>query len=255
MIRQKLLYLLGFFFISTGTALAQMDTVDEFAMPGRRAEPKVVQKSPSPITPQIKDALSSTALKTILEAEQAFCYTVATPDDNYSGYTIDGMALTGFCGILPPIERNIFIDEYLKNESNVSSIVDQCLIRPRILLRFLRGVDYVDVLYSSPCHSFTVFYAGQINSFNTAPSAAIMDALIGAYEKQKTAFVSPALLGQVIPIGVPQNDAQRNLIRDKTSQQPVRNWNKTQQAQQPKAEPQQQPAQVKGWNQIKMNKK
>ena len=78
-------------------------------------------------------------------------------------------------------------------------------------------------------------------------------------------FISPALLGQVLPIGVPQNDEQRALVKSKLQQGPVRNWAKkdavttenASQAQQPTAQPsrmQNVPAKEgKGWNRLKFN--
>ena len=75
-----------------------------------------------------------------------------------------------------------------------------------------------------------------------------MDTIIDAYEKKKMAFVSPALLEQVLPIGVPQNDSQKALIKEKSQQGPIRNWavdeEKTETAPQPEK---------KGWNRLKFN--
>ena len=209
------------------------------------------KKDEPQITPKMKDTIPAAALKNILEAEQAFCYTVETPEEDYKGYTLDGFALTGFCGILPKVEMNIFIEEYLSKDENISSLVEQCIIQPRIMLRFIRGVDYADILYSSPCHSFTVLYGGNIISFNASPSSGIMDAIINAYEKNKRPFISPALIGQVLPIGVPQNDSQKALVHEKTSEKPVRNWVKKETPETTET-PVEKPAK-KGWNNLKLN--
>ena len=40
------------------------------------------------------------ALSNIRNSETAFCYTVTSASGNYTGYTLDGYAVTGFCGIL-----------------------------------------------------------------------------------------------------------------------------------------------------------
>ncbi len=213
------------------------------------------------ITPRMKNTISASSLLNITEAEQAFCYTVEMPQDGYTGYTIDSMAITGFCGILTKPEMDLFIREFLSKDENVSNVVDQCVIKPRVLLRFVRGVDYSDVLFSVPCYSFTVFYAGNISSFNASPAAKTLTAIVDAYEKKKMQFVSPALLGQVLPIGVPQNDAHRALIKSKMQQGPVRNWAKTDSATasttsqtQPAQPNQSAPAkEPKGWNRLKFN--
>jgi hypothetical protein len=216
------------------------------------------------ITPRMKNTISAPSLLNITEAEQAFCYTVEMPQEGYTGYTIDSMAVTGFCGILSKPEMDLFIREFLSKDENVSNVVDQCVIKPRVLLRFMRGVDYSDVLFSVPCYSFTVFYAGNISSFNTSPAAKTLTSIVEAYEKKKMQFISPALLGQVLPIGVPQNDAQRALVKSKLQQGPVRNWAKkdtaaaetapqSPQAAQP-SRPQAAPSKEgKGWNRLKFS--
>ena len=200
------------------------------------------------ITQKMRDTIPVNALRNITEAEQAFCYTVETPEDGYKGYLLDGMAVTGFCGILSKAEIQLFIDEFLRKEESVSNVVAQCIIQPRMILRFMRGVDYSDVLFSSPCNAFSVFYAGSITTFNISPASATENAIIEAYEKKKMAFVSPALLGQVLPIGVPQNDEQRALVKEKSQQGPVRNW-------QTESKPTPKPAteEKKGWNKLKFN--
>lgn len=227
----------------------------------RQEEPQEVLT----VTPRMKNTISAPSLLNITEAEQAFCYTVEMPQEGYTGYTIDSMAITGFCGILSKPEMDLFIREFLSKDENVSNVVDQCMIKPRVLLRFMRGVDYSDVLFSVPCYSFTVFYAGNITSFNTSPAAKILTSIVEAYEKKKMQFISPALLGQVLPIGVPQNDEQRALVKSKLQQGPVRNWAKkdavttenASQAQQQTAQPsrmQNVPAKEgKGWNRLKFN--
>ena len=203
-------------------------------------------------TQRMKDTLNSAALRNITEAEQAFCYTIESAPADFTGYTIDGMAVTGFCGMLSEPEIELFVREFLAKDENVSTVVEQCIIQPRIMLRFIRGVDFTDVLFSSPCHSFSVFYSGAINTFNASPHSAILNAVVEAYEKKKMTFVSPALLTQILPIGVPQNDEQRALVRAKSQQAPVRNWQKNDTAKAPAASGGSKP-EVKGWNRLKNN--
>lgn len=237
-------------------ALSQITDTEEFYIPGENAPQQKEETKGKQIIPMMKDKIPATALNNIRNAETAFCYTVTAPTGNEDAYTLDGMEITGFCGVLPKVEQDIFINEFLSSDENVSSMVDQCIIQPRLMLRFVRGVDYTDVLYSSPCYSFTVFYGGQVVSFNTSPSAAIMDAVIEAYEKQKTAFASPALINQVLPIGVAQNEEQRALLREKSSPKAVRNWalQSEETAQVSDPQPAEQAPAKKGWNQIKFNR-
>lgn len=197
------------------------------------------------VTQRIRDSLQGQALRNITEAEQAFCYNVVPAAPDFDGYTIDGMEITGFCGLLSRPEINLFVDEFLSKDENVSNVVEKCIIQPRIMLRFIKGVDFSDVLFSSPCHSFTVFYAGKIKSFNASPASAEVDAVIGAYEKKRVNFVSPALLEQILPIGVPQNDEQKAIVNEKTAKKPIRNWQK----EEPKVSEPEAPKK-KGWNRL-----
>lgn len=253
---RNLFLIIGFSLFITPYVRAQLTDTEEFFIPGENVEMTPNKQETSSITPMMKDKIPAAILQNVLEAEQAFCYTVSTPRDGYTGYTLDGMEITGFCGMLTKDERKILIDEFLGSETNVSNTVEQCIIEPRIMLRYIRGVDYVDILLSSPCYSFSIFYGGQFISFNMSPAAPIVDGIIEALEKQKAAFVSPALLGQVLPIGVPQNEEQKELIREKSTPKAVRNWVKADEKTDTADNPDSQPAAPvrKGWNQIKFRR-
>ncbi|MBQ7303788.1 MAG: hypothetical protein IJW75_02575 [Alphaproteobacteria bacterium] len=212
----------------------------------RRKEDVKEEISSEPVQ-KIKDGISKHALRNILEAERVFCYNVDKAEKNYAGYTINGMALTGFCGILPQNDKDLFIREFFYKENNTSNIVANCIISPKIMLRFVRGIDNTDVLLSSPCQSFTIFYGGKLKSFNAEPAAQIIDAFANIYAKSKIDFVSPALLDQLMPIGVAKTPEHRTLISEKKGNAPVRNWGSANQ-ESPATE---QKAQNKGWNRLK----
>lgn len=132
--------------------------------------------------------------------------------------------------------QNVILD---KNEN--------CIIKPKIMLRFVRGVDNTDVLLSSPCYSYSVFYGGKVRPFNAKPAAEIIDALINPLLKKKVKFVSPALLNQLLPVGVAQTEEQKELVSKKNK--PIRGW-ETEEASEAQA-----PAKTRaasGWN--KLNK-
>ena len=78
---------------------------------------------------------------------------------------------------------------------------EQCTINPRIMLRFIRGVDSTDVLLSAPCYSMAVFYAGKADIFNFSPSAQVVDAIVSGLDDAQMNFSSPAALKQVVPVG------------------------------------------------------
>ena len=138
----------------------------------------------------------------------------------------------------------MIVSELFKNPDNILfDQTEECIIRPKIILRFVRGVDMTDVLFSSPCHAFAIFYGGRINAFNAKPAAPVIDALVTPLLKGRIDFASPALLNQLLPIGVAQTEEQKNLLNRKN--EPIRNWIKTQQQEE------EQPRR-NGWNKLNL---
>ncbi len=206
----------------------------------------------------VRENLPDVVTRNITEAERVYCYTVEMPYDNYQGYTIDQMAVTGFCGILNQQQVDILISAFLQNKNSLSEKSADCTIVPRILIRFLRGIDSTDMLFSSPCPSLTFFYGGGIKSFNAEPSAEQIGGVADLFEQSKIDFVSPTLLDQVFPIGVPQTEAQKALVAKSNAPKPSSKWNRK-----PDGAPEVTPAQAapeqetkaSGWNKININKK
>ncbi len=183
------------------------------------------KKEVKEILPEIKDAIGVDALNNIENAEQTFCYEVAGKPDEYTGYVLNGMAVTGFCGVLNDDLRKAVINDLFMTRKNILfNVQEDCVIRPRILLRFIRGIDATDVLLSAPCYSFAIFYGGKVNVFNTKTASKVWNALISSFQKNHADFVSPAILGQLLPVGVPQTPEQKALVSDMPK--PIRNWEK-----------------------------
>ena len=198
------------------------------------------------ITPYIAKNLSAQALNNIVNSERVFCYTVKMAPSGYQGYTLDQMALTGYCGMLGE-EKSVFIDEFFKSPANISETAANCQIEPKIMLRFIRGIDATDVLFSDTCPSITVFYGGTMKSFNAAPAQKSLEAVAAVFDAGRVDFVSPALLNQLMPMGVPLNDQDKSTINKQNTTQPVRNWatpsqNKTEETKKPS---------MQGWNKLK----
>lgn len=150
--------------------------------------------------------LSSAALNNILNAELVFCYNVGAASGNYNGYTLDGFAIKGFCGVIQDELKNLLLEQLFGTPQNVNfNAVEQCSINPRIVLRFIRGVDYTDVMLSSPCSSMAVFYAGKVDVFNFSPADLLMEAIAKSFDNTSMGFSSPAALNQVVPIGFSSN--------------------------------------------------
>lgn len=209
-----------------------------------------------PVAEEIKpqqrfiDEAGKFAIENITNAEQVFCYEVFPKNEDYSGYTIDGFPVRGFCGVMGEPVRDMVSKYFLSTEGMVLfDQAEQCVIEPKIIIRFIRGVDYTDLLVSSPCHSFAIFYAGNIHVYNFRPGAEIIDAMLKALGPKHAEFVSPALLNQLLPIGVVQNEQQRKIVNKRS--EPIRKWEaKTQAEDVKRAEDEKK--NNSGWNKLKM---
>lgn len=188
------------------------------------------------------DALGNSAIANISNSEAVFCYQVTSKPAGYKGYTINNMAVTGFCGIIEDNLKNMIVQQFFATPENISNEVAQCVVKPRLMLRFVRGVDYTDMLISSPCHSFSVFYGGKLRTYNFSPAAEIIDVMVESFRSKTVPFVSPAMLKQLLPIGVAQTQAQKDMVAKQSG--PIRNWD-TQKASSPKSQPKK-----SGWNNL-----
>lgn len=191
----------------------------------------------------ISDSVGQAGMSNITGAEQVFCYQVENRPAGYTGYTINGMAVTGFCGVLNAELRDMIVKQFFANEENISPVPEKCIIRPKLMLRFVRGVDITDVLLSSPCYSFSVFYGGKVRTFNFKPASQIIDVMVDSFKLSTIPFVSPALLNQLLPVGVAQSNEQKEIIQEKRTTAPVRSWDTGGDKQAPAK---------KGWGNLKM---
>ena len=231
-----------------------VEGVQSFSQPegSWRREVQEAKKEQTKIKPlqRFYDDSGKFAIENITKAEQIFCYEVFPLDEKYEGYTIDGFPIRGFCGIINEEVKNLIVEHFFASETNVVfDKSEECVIEPKIIIRFVRGVDYTDVLLSSPCHSFAVFYGGNVHVYNYKPAAAIIDALVKAFNNKHIEFISPALLNQLLPIGVIQNEQQRKLINRRN--EPIRKWiEKAEEKEIKRAE--ENKKNNSGWNKLKM---
>lgn len=177
------------------------------------------------IIPFIHNSIPPIASQILSNSEQVFCYTVTKRDADYSGYTLNNYAITGYCNELDASLLTTSYEALFTQGPNIITAPSDCRIEPRVILRFVRGVDNVDVLLSSPCPSFTVFYAGKYKSFNIKQG--IVNDLIKQFEKNKSTFNSPSLIKQVAGNGVPQNNTEAELLEKKKRETtPIISWQK-----------------------------
>ena len=55
------------------------------------------------------DAVGNSGIANITDSEAVFCYQVSSKPAGYKGYTIDNMAVTGFCGIIENDLKNMIL--------------------------------------------------------------------------------------------------------------------------------------------------
>lgn len=198
------------------------------------------------ILQSVKDSIGQAALANIVDAEQVFCYQVASRPHNYGGYTINGMVITGFCGVVSKPLQETIKEQFFANDDNIDFInSERCIIKPKLMIRWVRGVDFTDMLISAPCYSYSIFYGGKVKTFNFKPGAEIVDTMVEAFQNLSVDFISPALLNQLLPVGVPQTTEQKEVVKQQSG--PVRKW------EQPQVQ-QNQPKKSGGWNNLKFGK-
>ena len=152
---------------------------------------KQEQQSTKTLSAFISSRIPASSAKNIENAEKVFCYTVDYAAADYTGYTIDDLAITGSCGELSNEGRNLIKDMVLNNNLVFSTAKDACNINPRILLRYINGIDSTDVLFSAPCHSISFFHGRDISTLNAAPGKNIVEQIVTTYSSLKDKFLSP----------------------------------------------------------------
>lgn len=191
-------------------------------MPGYDDDSMVLQIAPSrrgkdDIIPFIKSAISDTAAMIISDPEQTFCYQVEKRTAKDQRYTLNGFAINGFCGELDKGATATTYSALFTQSPNILTQSSQCRIEPKLMIRFVRGVDYADVLLSSPCPSFTVFYAGKYKSFNIKQG--IIDDIIKQLSTNIETFHSPALIQKTVANGEPASADESEMLQKKQREQ------------------------------------
>jgi len=196
----------------------------------------------------LSNRIPESTARNINKAEKVFCYTVDYAQAGYDGYTINDLALKGACGELSQTGRDLIKKSVLDNNLLYSTSKDNCSISPKIILRYVYGADYTDVLFSVPCHSLTFFHGRDITTVNAAPGAAVIEQIVKAYSSLEEPYQSPALLGQMVGNGQAMNQRDKEVLRRAAPvAAPVKKWNTQQPAQAPAAK---QPAKS-GWNKLR----
>ena len=213
---------------------------DEFNSLGKRQEQSVrsMQKN---IIPQIVEAIPEIAAYNIHDPEQVFCYHIEKREKGDKDYTIGNYKVVDYCGELDYNAITTAYEALFTRSPNIITTKANCRIEPKVMLRFVRGVDFVDVLLSSPCPSFTVFYDGRYKSFNV--KQAVMDDVIGQFDKTREVFLSPALIKQTVANAEAKDEDDAYLLEKQQKQEAVNNEEKeAKEIQKPKT----------GWGNLKL---
>ena len=97
----------------------------------------------------LSSKITASTAKNINDAEKIFCYTVDYAPADYKGYLINDLALKGSCGEISETGKSLFKNTLFNNNSAYSNNIESCNISPKIMLRFVNGIDYTDVLLST----------------------------------------------------------------------------------------------------------
>lgn len=212
------------------------------------------------IIPYIASAIQDAAVYNIQNAEQVFCYRVVKRPKDYTGYTLNNFAVSGYCGELDNSQTATTYEALFTQSPNIITVPSSCRIEPKIMLRFARGVDYTDILLSSPCPSFTVFYAGKYKAFNIKQG--IIDDIISQFNRTDETFNSPTLLKQTVANAKAETSKEQEQLEKKQRENaPLMAWQKPQTPSEPKlpgvsapvSSSKTETSAPKGWGNLKLN--
>ncbi|MBQ8750068.1 MAG: hypothetical protein IJZ30_00320 [Alphaproteobacteria bacterium] len=229
-------------------SLADLLPENEFDLSNNTTKTKLRTQEKA-IIPQITEAIPEAASFNINNPEQVFCYHVEKRPSGYKGYTLGNYAIKDYCGELDFDQTTTVYEALFTRSPNIITTHSNCRIEPKVMLRFLRGVDYTDVLLSSPCHSFTIFYAGRYKSFNVKQG--IIDDIISQFSKKTETFHSPALIKQTMANAVAKDEMQSYELEKNQKKSPSL-WNNDEPKEQSDNKPTNTPTK-KGWGKIKLN--
>lgn len=199
--------------------------LDDFADSDQPKEQEPETQQNEYLSSFLRTRIPENTAKLLGKAEKIFCYTVDYAGADYDGYLIDDLAVKGSCGEVSKEGNEMLKEALFNNNRAFSSNADSCSIAPRIMLRYIYGLEHADVLISAPCHSLTFFHGANITTVNAAPGAEIVEKIADAYSSLNERFLSPALLGQMVANGQVINTNQKEIVRRMSpSDGPVRKW-------------------------------
>ncbi len=226
-----------------------LPVTDNTEQPAKRSSSK-----PS-IIPYIEKTIKSHAAYNITNFEQVFCYRIQKPTKDYVGYTINNYPITDYCGELDTNTIATSYEALFTQGPNIITTPPSCgNITPKIMLRFVRGVEYTDVVLSSPCALFMVYHAGKRYAFNIKQG--VINDLISQFDKKSEPFNSPTLLKQTVANAVVSTVEEASKLDSKKRENELKmSWQKEEKKEETaQKKPQNNTTSATGWGKIKLRK-
>ena len=135
------------------------------------------------VSQPIRERIRADAAYIVGEPEETLCYGIARKSPKKRSATIQGYAHTGNCGSLnetgmAEIQSKLFSAE--SYDMNIMKIAS-CVINPKLILRFRKGFDFVDLLLSGGnCPAVFFLYGGETREFSAKPIKEWLDTFIEA---------------------------------------------------------------------------
>ena len=225
-------------------------------MPVTDGQEQTTKKSSSKpsIIPFIKKSIPDAAAYNITNYEQVFCYHIKKLPPNYTGYTLNNFAIVDYCGELNTNTIATSYEALFTQGPNIITTAPGCNLDPKVMLRFVRGVDYTDVVLSSSCASFVVFYSGRFKLFNIKHG--VVNDIISQFDKKRETFNSPTLLKQTVANGIVTTVEEASKLDAKKRENELKmSWQKEEKkGETTQAKPQNNTTSNTGWGKIKLRK-
>lgn len=212
---KKFIFVMAVMFLSGATNsfavdnFLGMEEIDDFSP----ATPDNKTTDDKVLSTFLSSRLPAAAARNIEKAEKVFCYTVSYADSQDESYTLNGMSIKGSCGELSANGKKLFNDALWHNTTVFSGSMDNCKIEPKLMLQYIYGPDSTDVLISYPCPAIIFYHDRDVITVNAAPGEKLLEQITKTYSSLAEPYVSPALLGQMIPNGQILNQAQKEQVR------------------------------------------
>ncbi len=135
------------------------------------------------VSKEIRERIRADAAYIVGEPEETICYGIARKSPKKRSATINGYAHTGNCGSLnetgmTEVQSKLF--NATSYDMNITKIAS-CVTTPRLVLRFRKGFDFVDVILSGGnCPAVLFLYGGETKEFSAKPIKDWLDTFIEA---------------------------------------------------------------------------